>query len=97
MELFMEYIFGIIIGLVIGIGIMYFFKRESTMFGWVARQKQTDDQYGHLMLFLQRPMRNQTTGTWFGHEGAVLNDEGKFGFVKWENEPVKVRIIINEF
>lgn len=60
------------------------------MIGWVAR-----DRNGRLALYYLPPLRRLSW--WLGESGEMYNlDEDLFPKLAWEDEPVKVEIVLKE-
>lgn len=95
MEIFGNFIFGIVIGLFTGfvaaVKILISMKenQDEAEIGDVAR-----DEDGELWLYFDEPTKHEDLGVWRANGNCVKVYPERFSSVRWEDEePTKVRII----
>ena len=69
---------------------------ETTIKGWIARDKEDGGFAGELNLFHNRPWRSSLWDVWNGNTEPLMLPYNSFPDLTWEDEPRKVTITIEE-
>ena len=70
---------------------------KTTIEGWIVRDNDDDFTFPHLWLFSSKPWRSFIyDGMWTGDRESFVLPDSAFPDLKWEDEPRKVTITIEE-